>query len=333
MITLSIIINILLILLTKNKISKFIKTREKKGSQPLLDIGPEHSQKIGTPTMGGLIFWTIYLIFATLISIAVVWLGFISKIDFFQIILFLAIIFGYFWIGYKDDTQKINHNKNEAGLTPKQKLLIQFFLSFVFIIALILSQFDITLNTYTFLGTINIGIIYYFVIALMIVGMSNATNLTDGLDGLLATNSIVTLIFLSIFAINQNQWIILESNLLLISVLIGFLYYNKYPAKIFMGDTGSLALGAYIAIVGIALKIEFLLIFIGIIYILEAFSVIIQVTYYKWTKKRTSVGKRIFLMAPIHHHFEKKGYTENKIIIISLIINFMVGMASLIIYF
>jgi phospho-N-acetylmuramoyl-pentapeptide-transferase len=296
---------------------KFIAwAKNKNASQPIYDLAPEgHQAKAKTPTMGGLVF-----VFATLIATL-----FCAKLNNPYIIVSLVIIIGYAFIGFKDDYAKISNDKNDAGLTPKQKLVFQFVIAII--ASILLYNFGLLTNFYIpFVKTplFDMGLFAIAFWSLVIVASSNAVNLTDGLDGLATFPSILAFFTLSIIVYVTGHVVIANyllmpningvSEVVIIGMslagsLIGFLWYNSYPAEVFMGDTGSLTLGAFMGYMAIICKSELLLILIGIIFVIETLSVILQVGSFK------TRGKRVFLMAPIHHHFEIKGWSENKIII------------------
>jgi phospho-N-acetylmuramoyl-pentapeptide-transferase len=296
---------------------KFIAwAKAKNASQPIYDLAPDsHQAKAKTPTMGGLVF-----VIATIIATI-----FCAKLNNPYVIVSLVVIIGYALIGFKDDYAKITNDKNDAGLTPRQKLILQF------VVAGIAS---VMLYIYGFLTQLYVPFVkaplfdmHLFAIgfwALVIVATSNAVNLTDGLDGLATFPSILAFFTLSIIVYVTGHVVIANyllmpningvSEVVIIGIslagsLIGFLWYNSYPAEVFMGDTGSLTLGAFMGYMAIICKSELLLILIGIIFVVETLSVILQVGSFK------TRGKRVFLMAPIHHHFEMKGWVESKIIV------------------
>jgi phospho-N-acetylmuramoyl-pentapeptide-transferase len=243
------------------------------------------------------------------------------------------------YIGARDDIAKITSNSNSEGLSPKQKLLYQVIASFIAVEALVMAGH----STAFFVPFIkhplfNMGVFALFFWILVIVSSSNAVNLTDGLDGLATVPSIFALMSLSIIvyigghAILSNYLLVPKIMLggeltvvgaSIIGSLIAFLWYNSHPAQIFMGDSGSLALGGIIGYLAIVAKSEVLLILIGLIFVIETVSVILQVGSYKYRKKR------VFLMAPIHHHFEQKGWAENKIIVRFWIIALMSNLFAL----
>lgn len=274
-----------------------------KFGQNIREEGPKsHFKKAGTPTMGGVIF---------IISVTIVMLVMRYKIsDEGMIVLYSMIAFGF--IGFLDDMLKIIH-KNNLGLRAWQKMLL-----------LLLFSVAMAYYAYTVLGTqimfpflgmqINLGILYIPFVIVYYAAATNAVNLTDGLDGLASTVTVIVLIFFSVVAFNQGNYQISVFALALIGALLGFLRYNAYPAKIFMGDTGSLALGGAVASIALLLRNPFILVIVGGIYVFETLSVIIQVVSFKTT------GKRVFKMAPVHHHFEQLGWSEVKVVTVFSII-------------
>ena len=297
---------------------RFIKwAKARNANQPIYDLAPKtHQQKSKTPTMGGIVF-----LVASLIAIVIC-----ARMNNLFVLAGLACIILFGLIGMEDDLAKIVGKKNTAGLTPRMKMLLQILASGI--VALILySGIDLATDFYIPfykypLFDMNILAIGFWI--LVMVSASNAVNLTDGLDGLATVPSILSILSLGIFVyVGGNAF--LSSYLLLPKVggsgevvivataimgsLVGFLWFNCYPAEIFMGDSGSLSIGAFIGYMAIISKNEILLILIGFVFVLETVSVILQVGSFKTRKKR------IFLMAPIHHHFEVKGWPENKIIV------------------
>jgi phospho-N-acetylmuramoyl-pentapeptide-transferase len=287
------------------------------GQQVRADGPQGHLVKQGTPTMGGVL---ILLVVAATFLI----MGTPGRKSMLALCA-LGVMLACGILGFVDDWSKVSHERS-LGLRPRAKLFWQGAASLVFALLVVnwagLSTLvSIPLTTYKLdfgelssafsVGGVNIVVpwIYLAFVGVMIVAMSNAVNLTDGLDGLAAgTVAIVTLVFAAI-AFRQNS---LESALLAAAVAgacIGFLWYNSYPADIFMGDTGSLGLGAVIAALAVITKTELLLLIIGGIYVAETLSVVLQVASFKLT------GKRIFRMAPLHHHFEMKGWSETKVMV------------------
>jgi phospho-N-acetylmuramoyl-pentapeptide-transferase len=309
---------IIALILTLWLMPKFIAWAKKKElSQPIYDLAPEgHKHKAKTPTMGGVVF-----IFATLIATMLT-----AKLNNYYIVGGLLTLSLFSYIGYKDDASKIFHNKNNAGLSPSGKLLFQIFFSFgisLFLFFYIEHSTEIFVPFYKNpLIDIHYGVLLFW--PLVFISTSNAVNLTDGLDGLATVPSILALVSLGVLTYITGHAVLSEYLLMpkiigvgevvilaaaLAGALIGFLWYNAHPAEIFMGDSGSLAIGAFLAYMAIIAKSEILLILIGFIFVLETVSVMLQVGSFKLTKKR------VFLMAPIHHHFEMKKWAENKIIV------------------
>ncbi len=279
-----------------------------KFGQAIRKEGPQsHIYKKGTPTMGGISF-IMSIVFSLLISI-------IFDFRNFEVyILLIYITLSFSIIGYIDDMLIVVKKKND-GLSPKKKLLMQIIFSLIFyiLLKLIYSNVEYLYIPY-FKINFYLSFIYVFFIIFWQTGFSNAVNLTDGLDGLATSVTIITTAIFAIFSYKENNFPILLFCLSIIGSLIGFLIFNKKPAKIFMGDTGSLALGGILAAISIILHKEIAFLFIGLVYILETASVILQVAYFKKT------GKRIFKMAPLHHHFELSGYGERKTVYIFVII-------------
>lgn len=270
-----------------------------KFGQNIREEGPKnHLKKAGTPTIGGLIFIT-----STIVSMIIMRY---KPSDEGMIVMYGMLAFGL--IGFLDDMLKIIHKHNE-GLTSKQKFLLQLLFSVV-----------AAWYGYTVIGTkisvlftnvqVNLGWFFVPFVMFYFVALTNAVNLTDGLDGLNTSVTIIVMIFFALVSFKTGHESVAVFSVALIGGLIGFLRYNKYPAKVFMGDTGSIALGGAISTILLILKNPLIIIIVGGIYVLETVSVIIQVTYYKKTKKR------FFKMAPIHHHFEQLGWSEVKIVIV-----------------
>ena len=317
--------------LTMYLMPKFIKwAKAKKASQPIYEHAPQsHQAKAGTPTMGGIVF-----IIATLIATLLT-----AKLSNIYVLGGLLTLILFSFIGMQDDYSKISKEKNSAGLSAKAKLLLQFICAFI--IGFILYYFSHTTELYTpfyKLPLFDMGVFSIILWMLVIVASSNAVNLTDGLDGLATVPSIMAFVSLSILVYVTGH-AIFSSYLLLPNIqivgelavmgsaicgaLIAFLWFNSHPAEVFMGDSGSLPLGAFMGYMAIVAKSELLLLAIGFIFVLETVSVILQVGSYKLRQKR------VFLMAPIHHHFEQKGWKENKIIVRFWIISFMTNLIAL----
>ena len=264
--------------------------------QVVRDDGPEtHLKKTGTPTMAGLVFIIIFLIVEIFLLILK---DYVNGTLALKLNIFI-IIFGF--IGLIDDYLKVT-KKNTKGLPGAFKLVLQIlFAGFGLIICF---NYNTTSNF----------LVFAFLI-FIIVGTNNGVNFTDGIDGLCTLVTIVVSIFYIFLSKNQKTNELLYINLLILAILLAFFIFNHHPAKIFMGDTGSLFLGAYVAFMAIALDVQYYLPVFGIVYMAEVISVILQVSYFKITK-----GKRLFKMAPIHHHFEKCGFSENQIVIMFTIV-------------
>ncbi|ERK31147.1 phospho-N-acetylmuramoyl-pentapeptide- transferas e [Clostridium intestinale URNW] len=278
-----------------------------KFGQNIRQDGPQsHLKKAGTPTIGGLIFITSTTI-VTFIMIRDI------KDEAF-VALFAFIAFGF--IGFLDDIIKIV-KRNNLGLRAYQKMIL------LLIVSGVLSYYSyVELGTKINVPFINtqwdLGVLYIPFVIFYFAATTNAVNLTDGLDGLATSVTILVMTFLSIVSFNLGNYTLTIFSIVLAGSLLGFLRFNAFPARVFMGDTGSLALGGAVATVALLLKIPFIVVIIGAIYVIETLSVIIQVSSFKLT------GKRVFKMAPIHHHFEHMGWSETKIVTIFSIITVIV---------
>lgn len=271
-----------------------------KFGQAIREEGPQsHMHKKGTPTMGGISF-----IVATVLALIIAMFIDSSNIKYYILFIYTTISFSI--IGYIDDMLIVVKKKND-GLAPRKKLMLQILFSIIFYVLVKFIYEDIN---YIYIPgleyQLNISYLYMVFVVFWQTGFSNAVNLTDGLDGLATSVTIITTSTFALLAYKENNFPVFVFCLVLVGALIGFLLFNKNPAKIFMGDTGSLALGGILAAISIILHKEIAFIFIGLVYILETLSVIIQVAYFKKT------GKRIFKMSPLHHHFELSGYGEVK---------------------
>lgn len=272
--------------------------RMKKQGQEIRDEGPKwHNSKTGTPTMGGLGFLAAAVITAIWFSL---WAH--QMTTSLLILVFVLLLYGI--IGFLDDFIKLSKKQNE-GLTSGQKFIAQVIVAIVFYIVYRMEGYPNTLN---FFGIdLPLNIIYGLFVIIWLVGFSNAVNLTDGIDGLVSGLGTISFATYGIIAWHQQQYEVLIVCLAVMGGLVGFFPYNKKPAKIFMGDVGSLALGGLLAAVSIILHQEWTLLLVGLVYIFETASVIIQVTSFKMT------GKRVFKMSPLHHHFEMSGWSEWKV--------------------
>ena len=286
-----------------------------KASQSILHYVDKHKSKEGTPTMGGIIF---------LLSL-VSGLCFLLPESRFSSLFLIIVTLGYALLGFLDDFIKVHYHHNE-GLKPYQKIIGQFGLALIVALYVYFSG-RTSLN---FFGlTFDLGFFIIPLVILVLLATTNSVNLTDGLDGLAGS---VSFVYLLIFGIILTLFDSAEmSNFAIITFslcggLLGFLCFNVYPAKIFMGDTGSLALGGFIGTLAVLSSLELILPFMGIMFVLSAVSDILQVIYFKKTHKR------IFLMAPLHHHFEQKGVHENRIVFSYSMITLVMSLITLCIY-
>ena len=296
-------------LLTVVMLPKLIKyLHYLKFGQEIRQEGPQsHIHKKGTPTMGGISF-----ILAIVVALIIAMFLNSENIKYYLLFIYTTVSFAI--IGYIDDMLIVVKKKND-GLSPRKKLLLQIVFSLIFYILVSLvydyvNFIEIPIINYQ----LNISYLYLLFVIFWQTGFSNAVNLTDGLDGLATSVTIITTSTFALLAYKENNFPVLVFCLAIVGALLGFLLFNKKPAKIFMGDTGSLALGGILAAISIILHKEIVFLFIGLVYILETLSVIIQVAYFKKT------GKRIFKMSPLHHHFELTGYGEVKTVYIFVII-------------
>ena len=277
--------------------------RALKAGQSIRDIGPTwHNYKAGTPMMGGLMF-----IFASLIILLVN----LGKMQDYSVFFVMIMAMGFGFIGFLDDFTKMKYKRN-LGLTSAQKAMLQMAMSALFLYVMYKNG---NMDTHLYIPFVNVSfmmhpIVYIFFAMFVMVGCDNAVNLTDGVDGLSSSVTLPVLVFFTAAAMKLGKWELALLPASLIGGLIAYLFYNWYPAKLFMGDTGSLFLGGVICGLAFALEMPLILILVGFVYICETLSVILQVTYFKLTH-----GKRIFKMAPIHHHFEMCGWKETKIVL------------------
>ncbi|MBO5385217.1 phospho-N-acetylmuramoyl-pentapeptide-transferase [bacterium] len=294
--------------------------RKRMIGQYIKDVAPEnHAKKQGTPTTGGV------FIIAAVVLAAVTTLLLAKKMTTIALITIMTLIF-YTFAGFQDDYIKIKGKGND-GLTPRGKLFRQIAIALLPTLFLVITNPDACIFT---IGEINIDLkwIYPFFAVFIITGASNAYNLTDGLDGLAAGCGVPAFIACAIISLALGQTELAIISAAVAGGLLGFLKFNKPKAEVFMGDTGSLAIGGLLGTLAVLGKFEFLLIFIGGVFVMETLSVIIQVTSFKTT------GKRVFKMAPIHHHFELLGWNEKKVVLVfslvSLILSaFAVGLYAL----
>lgn len=286
------------------------KLKSLKVGQKILDIGPRwHKNKEGTPTMGGIAFIAANIIvFALVIAVALI-RDDLKDIVKLIICFVFALVNGI--IGIIDDRAKIFKKQNQ-GLTAIQKYLLQLVSAGLFLFFMTISG---SLTTELYIPIIDtrwdLGWFYYVFSLILITGIVNSVNLTDGIDGLASSVTFVAGGLFSVAAFACDIFELSIMSALVVGAVLGFLVYNFYPAKIFMGDTGSLYLGGMIVAMAYLLDNPLILFPVGIIYIMESFSVILQVAYFKLTH-----GKRLFKMSPIHHHFEKCGWSEIKVVFV-----------------
>lgn len=275
-----------------------------KFGQQVRDDGPQaHLKKAGTPTMGGLAF---------LASVIVTSLIFVGKYPRIVPVLFLTVGFGI--VGFLDDYIKIVMKRSE-GLNPVQKLLGQLVITGIFCVYMIKYSGLGTVIHIPFLGIDwDMGWLYVPMLFLAVLGTDNGVNFTDGLDGLCTSVTILVATFFTVVALGEENGIA-PVTAAVVGALLGFLLFNVYPAKVFMGDTGSLALGGFVSATALMLQQPLLILLVGFIYLAEVISVMIQVTYFKKTH-----GKRFFRMAPIHHHFELGGWSETRVVAVFSIV-------------
>lgn len=283
------------------------RLRAMKMGQRILEIGPVwHAKKEGTPTMGGLAFLIGTLL---LLILLLPWLTeqMTSK-ERYALLVTVLFCIANGAIGIVDDVTKLRHHRNE-GLTPWQKLTLQTTFAAAFLALLRIGGILDEQLHLSFLGRIPMGFATYFVWMVMILGIVNCANLTDGIDGLAASVAAVIFAFYALLSARLFAMPPAVIAALLLGCAVAFLFFNRHPAKIFMGDTGSLFLGAGAAALPLLLQAHLFALLCCVVYVLEGVSVILQVLFYKKT------GKRLFLMAPIHHHLEKCGWSENKIVL------------------
>ncbi len=325
---LSLVTSFLIVLLLMPHWIRFQKSIFPSG-QPIRNDGPDsHYNKKGTPTLGG-----VLILFSIILS-SILWTSNFSSFNY--ILILTLILFGL--IGFIDDFQKLKLGK---GMSSKTKFLFQFLCTLLLYFIIKYNGFDLNKFSIPFLKNVSIelGYFYFFIILFIVIGSTNATNLTDGLDGLVSMPLIFVFLTFAIFAyvlgnINFSEYLLVNyikgsGEIVIfctsaIGALLGFLWFNSSPASIFMGDTGSQSLGASLAVTSILLKQEIVLAVAGGLFVIETISVMLQVTYFKISK-----GKRVFLMAPLHHHFEKKGLSEQKIVIRFWILSFLFCLLAL----
>ena len=311
--------------LVSRKLIPILKSR--KMGQTILEIGPRwHKSKEGTPTMGGIAFIAAVVIVGLAASVYLaVTDGIRSTLPF---VLTLAFGVAGGLIGCVDDAAKLRRKQNE-GLTSSQKFLLQLVAGALYLLGMTLVCGVDTKIYIPFVGAeLDFGIFYYLIAILLLTGVDNAVNLTDGIDGLCSSVTLVVGLFFTaagyLNGLAEPDAPVILLGAVLIGACAGFLVYNFYPARVFMGDTGSLFLGALVVGGSFMLGNPLLVIVFGLVYIIETASVILQVGYFKLTH-----GKRLFKMAPIHHHFEKCGWSEIKIVVVASVVTALMAAVSL----
>ena len=275
--------------------------RALKAGQSIREVGPTwHNSKAGTPMMGGLMF---------IIGAVLVVLGNVFFMEDHSVLFVLALALCFGFVGFLDDFTKIKYKRN-LGLTSIQKAMLQAAVSALFLYVMFCTG---AMSTELYIPFVQLSftlhpLVYIFFSMFVMVGCVNAVNLTDGVDGLCGSVTIPVMVFFAAAALALGKYDLAILPAALAGGLAAYLVYNWHPAKVFMGDTGSLFLGGIVCALAFALEMPLILILVGIIYIVETLSVILQVTYFKLTH-----GKRLFKMSPIHHHFEMSGWKEEKI--------------------
>lgn len=274
----------------------------------ILEIGPRwHASKAGTPIMGGICFILAILIVILAVAVTAAVRG--NAKELLPLALTLVLAVGNGLIGFCDDFCKLIKKQNE-GLKPWQKIILQLLIAALYIVAMVrFCGLTTTLYLPYFGLSVDLGPFYYVLAFVVILGFVNSVNLTDGIDGLASMVTLVVGVFFLCAAVHLSSRSLILSAACTIGGTVGFLWYNFHPARVFMGDTGSLFLGGMVAGMGFLANNPLILLVVGFIYLMEAVSDILQVGYFKLTH-----GKRLFKMAPIHHHFEKCGWSENRIV-------------------
>ncbi len=322
----------------------FINLLKRRGIGKRIRIeGPSgHQTKMGTPTMGGILFLVPVFFITVVLNLAnllrgVTWGKAVLRVFNFaegspligkSILVPLLVLIGFSLLGARDDWDGIHGRLAKEG----QGLLARIKASYQLLLAI-----GSAIGLYFFLGLqsvgipgiaqrVNLGLFYIPAAVFVIVAMSNAVNLTDGLDGLAGSTSAVAFAAYGIIAHLQGQYPLSSFCFAMVGALFAFLWYNSHPAQLFMGDTGALALGATLAVVALMTGQWLILPIVGLVFVAEAASDVLQVSWFKWTKRRTGAGRRIFKMAPLHHHFELLGWSETHIVWRFFLISILAGM-------
>jgi phospho-N-acetylmuramoyl-pentapeptide-transferase len=318
--------------------------RKKIGKQIRIEGPDTHQAKMGTPTMGGVLFLVPVFLITVVLNLANLLSGvewgkrILAVFDFAEgssligksILVPLLTLVAFGLLGARDDWAGIHGRRSDGqGLVGRIKA------SYSVILALVISAgiyFVLDIHSLAIPGIaakIDLGLIYIPIAAFVIVGSSHAVNLTDGLDGLAGSTAAVAFAAYGIIANLQHQYPLSSFCFVMVGALFAFLWFNAHPAQLFMGDTGALALGATLAVVALMTGQWLLLPIVGLVFVGEALSDILQVSYFKWTKRRTGQGKRIFKMAPLHHHFELLGWSEMQVVWRFFIIGILAGMIGI----
>jgi len=302
-------VSFLLAVIWGGPLIEFLKSR---GIGKMIKVnGPSsHMSKMGTPTMGGvMIILPVLLITITLNFFSLLGMTLLGR----SILVPLGVMVGYGILGALDDLEGVKGKRKGEGMRARVKFLGQVILAFFTALMIYYGLGLSVVAIPTIPKMINLGIWYIPIAMFIIVGTSNAVNLTDGLDGLAGSIAAIAFAAYGVIAYLQGQIYLTRFCFTVAGALLAFLWYNSYPAELFMGDTGSLSVGATLAVVALMTGQWLLLPIIGFVFVAEVLSVIIQVAYFKYTKSRYGQGRRIFKMAPLHHHFELLGWSETHI--------------------
>lgn len=304
-----------------------------KFGQEIREEGPKwHQKKSGTPTMGGIMFIIGIGVAVAAVCVIAAINGVFSRSREGKLILLYIIAAGFGMVGFVDDYIKVVKKRN-LGLKPLQKLILQLVMTVVYVLAVyfiegeVNSSISIPFTSYELVLPVWI---YVPFIMFVMLGTVNAVNLTDGLDGLAASVTFVECLYFAVLGAMIGEFMhVSYIAAAAAGAMIGFLFYNRYPAKVFMGDTGSLFLGGIVAIMAIDTRTEIFLIIAGFVYFMETLSVIMQTTYFKYTKKKYGEGRRIFKMSPLHHHFEMCKWSEVKIVTVFSVATLILSVIAL----
>lgn len=303
-----------------------------KYGQEIREEGPSwHKKKSGTPTMGGIMFIVGIAVAVAAGTVIMAVNGTLNGTAMKAVVLF-AVSLGFGVIGFIDDYIKVVKKRN-LGLTAIQKFVLQLVFAAIYVVVMYfmgLLETDIDIPFVKYTVTIPIWLYIPFVM-FVVVGTVNAVNLTDGLDGLASSVTVVVGLFFALYSFfrsDPSEPGVSMYAMALVGGLLAFLIYNKYPAKVFMGDTGSLFLGGSVSLMAVDLNMHIYLILVGFVYFAETLSVILQTTYFKYTKKKYGEGRRIFKMTPIHHHFEMMKWKETKIVSVFTLVTLVLCVIS-----